>query len=289
MMGGTQGQWEVPVSLAMSLQMAAHGDQAAALLGHTPRPGSAFSGHHAQDAYGLGPRGNPFAPTPAHHPGGFDSLGDPALRELMNAVTNAGAAGYVRGPGSGPFLPPSRGHSPLANPPLNAYGLPHPSGLGPGAHTFYTGGSSPKPMGVPTIAELDRHYAELAEEKRRLEEMLERTDRLMVGLKRGLDEMKGISTGEASGSAIPATAAGSTGSPSQVAPSPSGSPVQRQAQVSAQSQSTSSAQSVPIPRIERSGSRESVWPVVGSASSATVVPASATAPSAGAPESSTRD
>ncbi|KAJ3491624.1 hypothetical protein NLI96_g555 [Meripilus lineatus] len=295
MLGGAQGPWDGSMSLAMSLQMAAQGDHS--LLGHTSRPGSAFSGHHTQDAYGMGARGNPFAPTPAHHQPGFDSLQDPALRELMNVVTGSGA-GYVRGSG-GPFLPPSRGHSPLSNPPLNAYGLPtHPSALG--SHPFFPGGSSPKVglgagngNGVPTIAELERHYSELAEEKRRMQEMIEKTDRIMAGLKRGLDEMKGISTGEGSGSAIPANPTTSTGSPSQVPPlqeSPAGSPVQRQAQVSTQptAQPSSTVSSVPLPRTERSGSKEKVWPIVGPSTTASAS-GGAAAPTAGASESATRD
>lgn len=43
---------------------------------------------------------------------------------------------------------------------------------------------------MPSVAELERHYSELHDQRRKLEEMLEKTDRMMLGVKRGLDEMK---------------------------------------------------------------------------------------------------
>lgn len=293
--GGGQGQWpEVPVSLAMTLQMAAasHNDGSSLMSGHPPRPGSAFSHHHHThghpDAsnYGMGvgaPRGNPFAPTP-HHQGGFDlpSMSEnQTLRDLMSVVTGGTAGGYGRG-GPGPFLPPSRGHSPLANPPLNAYGLPtsttHNSGL-PGSS--YTGRG-----GVPTVAELEMHYARLEEEKRRFEGMVEKTERLMSDVRMGLEEMK-----RGGGGTIGSTGSGSPSHTMQQE-SPLQSPVQRQAQVQPQTSSTvqssssgAGTTSVPIQRVERTGSKESVWPVGVPASGS----GSASATAAGAPESSTRD
>lgn len=41
---------------------------------------------------------------------------------------------------------------------------------------------------VPTRAELESHYAELRAERSRLEDMLRRTDVMLAGVKRGLDE-----------------------------------------------------------------------------------------------------
>ncbi|KAG9036009.1 putative electron transfer flavoprotein subunit [Tulasnella sp. JGI-2019a] len=46
------------------------------------------------------------------------------------------------------------------------------------------------PVTVPTIAELERHYAELRLERKRIEDMLHRTDVMMAGVKRGIDEMR---------------------------------------------------------------------------------------------------
>lgn len=63
------------------------------------------------------------------------------------------------------------------------------------------------------MCELERHYSELTEQKKRLEEMVEKTDRMMRGVKRGLDEMRGVA---------PVTSAGASAS---AAPSPSAAPV----------------------------------------------------------------
>ncbi|KAG6861255.1 hypothetical protein C0995_002063 [Termitomyces sp. Mi166 len=89
---------------------------------------------------------------------------------------------------------PSRTHSPLPG----AAGLPPPP---PHAHPYYAdflgfpGLPPPPPLppyagGVPSLAELERHYAELGEQKRRMEEMVERTERLMGGVRKGIEEMQ---------------------------------------------------------------------------------------------------
>ena len=97
---------------------------------------------------------------------------------------------------------PSRTHSPL-NPGMAAAGvgyvLPQPHGVG---HGYYGlgHGHSPPPHDVlngaltavvPTAGELRQHYLELHEQRRRMEELLERTDKMMTGIKRGLEEMMG--------------------------------------------------------------------------------------------------
>lgn len=56
--------------------------------------------------------------------------------------------------------------------------------VGPGMHT------------VPSVVEMERHYYELSEQKRKLEEMLDKTDRMMAGLKRGMDEMRGVGSAQ---------------------------------------------------------------------------------------------
>ncbi|KAH7923962.1 hypothetical protein BV22DRAFT_546568 [Leucogyrophana mollusca] len=104
---------------------------------------------------------------------------------------------------------PSRTHSPL-NPGSAAAGagyvLPLPHGLGHHGHPYYGQlghGHSPPPSqnegmngvmtsGVPSASELRQHYLELHEQRKRLEEMIERTDKLMAGVKRGLDEMLNV-------------------------------------------------------------------------------------------------
>jgi hypothetical protein len=55
------------------------------------------------------------------------------------------------------------------------------------------------PPNIPTLHELERHYAELRAERGRLEDMLARTDRIMKGVQRGIEEMRagGSAGGEA--------------------------------------------------------------------------------------------
>ena len=168
-----------------------------------------IEGQHLQDLerYGPGaPRGNPFPhPHPSQAlPGLIAALGPEVVTSLMN--TQYGGVpplppSYVRS-GSG-TVSPNRTHSPLAShalaappvgapygiPPLHvpAHGIPFPaSHVGP---SFYHSGPPPPPpstlegaLHVPSVAELDHHYRVLAEERKRLEEMLERTDRMMAGV-----------------------------------------------------------------------------------------------------------
>ncbi|KAJ3504735.1 hypothetical protein NMY22_g17826 [Coprinellus aureogranulatus] len=142
----------------------------------------------------------------ATFPGGVP----PGLELLPNGMAVAAAllsssGAYMR-PGSNV---PSRTHSPLgpgaAIPP--GYMLPPHALAGgpyyPGAPTGdlsslmnlgMAAGVALNNMGPPTVADLERHYIELAEHKKRWEEMMERTERLMAGVKRTIDEMKGTST-----------------------------------------------------------------------------------------------
>ncbi|KAG8214956.1 hypothetical protein J3R82DRAFT_8348 [Butyriboletus roseoflavus] len=96
---------------------------------------------------------------------------------------------------------PSRTHSPL-NPGLAAgvgYVLPPPHGVGHGYYGLGHGHSPPPHDAlnggltavVPTASELRQHYLELHEQRRRLEELMDKTDKMMLGIKRGLDEMMG--------------------------------------------------------------------------------------------------
>lgn len=156
---------------------------------------------------------------------------------------------------------PSRTHSPLGPAGVGAgagYVLPPPHGMGHSQYYPGTGMSPPTSVqheaggtssmmglggsgGVPSATELERHYFELHEQKRRLEEMLEKTDRLMVGVKRGIDEMR-------------------TGQQPQ--------PQQGQSQSQTPSQGIGGG-AVPLIRgsgTDKERSRETVWPVVEPAS-----------------------
>jgi len=105
--------------------------------------------------------------------------------------TSAGYVGPPRDFGSSYIrsgsAAPSRAHSPS-----NAYVLPPLHYATPG---IYGNGSphhrlSPSSPSIPTHAELEKHFMDLSKEKSRLEEMLARTEWLMQGVRRGMDEMR---------------------------------------------------------------------------------------------------
>ncbi|KII87100.1 hypothetical protein PLICRDRAFT_30569 [Plicaturopsis crispa FD-325 SS-3] len=200
---------------------------------HLP-PRAAFPGPpaHLQRAHSA------FINSP-HHPGGFD------LPPLNAALNSSASAGYGGGGAYGDSAPsrggygdrgtygyagapssylrsgsqaPSRTHSPLAG---GGSGGP---GAGSNAYAAQQHGYYERDA-LPSVGELERHYAELAEQRRRFEEMLERTDRMMAGVKRGIEELRGAS-------------AGTNGSANAV-------PLSRNAS-------------------ERERGRESVWPIEGS-------------------------
>ncbi|KDQ19022.1 hypothetical protein BOTBODRAFT_170988 [Botryobasidium botryosum FD-172 SS1] len=93
-------------------------------------------------------------------------------------------------PPSGPTRSQPRSYSPTSHP--ESFSQRHRSG------------SRSPPITVPTIAELERHYGELRSERRRLEDLLATTDRMIVGIKRGLDDMRA-----ASGEGSPGSGSGS--------------------------------------------------------------------------------
>ncbi|THH11398.1 hypothetical protein EW146_g8058 [Bondarzewia mesenterica] len=210
----------------------------------TPRPSS--SGGMGLERASSASRG-PVHPVHAfgspHHHGGFDlpplnaALVGAGEMGMTGPGTSAGArafgvqaapagahfhhgaASYLRSSSSAP----SRTHSPAgaaAQSGAHAHGLPGGSFYPPPAASMAQG-----PI-VPTVGELERHYFELHEHRRGLVEMLERTERLMAGVKRGLDEMKGV------------------GQSAEGGQSQQGSPA-----------------SVPLQKSASGGQKESVWPV----------------------------
>ncbi|KAG6333803.1 hypothetical protein ID866_5288 [Astraeus odoratus] len=225
---------------------------------------------------------------------GYGPLGLVGARDFGGAPSS-----YIRSGSNAP----SRTHSPL-NPGLAVTGMgyvlppPHPLG-----HPYYAlgghphgHGHTPPPVGheaammngvlgggsgVPTLAELRQHYFELHEQKKRFEEMIEKTDRMIAGVKRGIDEMMGASSQPQQ----PQTHQPSTPSQTQTlsSPQPSQQPQQQQSpsmphQQPPQPQSTPAAQASPeqptsvsstgAPAVgitrpgERPRSREAIWPVV---------------------------
>lgn len=198
----------------------------------------------------------PFAPTGSPH-SGFEI---PSLAVLGNSAAAAALlnaqSSYMRSGSNAP----SRTHSPLGH---GATGYPLPPGApfyppDMGMINFSLAVGNLMSMGVPTLPELERHYIELGEQKRRMEELLERTDRVMAGLKRGIDEMRG-------------------GSAQQQAPPPMAPPAQpsapqdvpaREPEAAREERATQpEAQSAPQPEAvvassEPERARASVWPIV---------------------------
>lgn len=209
-------------------------------MADAPRPGSRGTFVHP--------------PHPFSVPGGFEL---PPLGSTLPPGTdfNAALAGYVAAKGafhsSASYIrsgsgAPSRTHSPLQGAasgyaPVGGYGFPR--------------GHSPVLMSgvVPTVAELERHYYELHEHRNGLLEFLDRTDRLIAGVKRGLDDMRGSSDGTTQ----------------QQQRQPQQQPLQEadsQAQPQSEASNNGPAPSVPLQPTRSApgspgGGRESVWPV----------------------------
>lgn len=199
----------------------------------------------------------PFAPTGSPH-SGFEI---PPLAVLSNSAAAAALlnaqSSYMRSGSNAP----SRTHSPLGH--GAAYPLP------PGPPQFYTPDLSMlnfslavgNLMGIPTLPELERHYMELSEQRRRMEEMLERTDRVMAGVKRGIDEMRGVLAQQQTPPMAP---------PTQSAPPPAQEPQASPAQ-GEEGPSQPEPQAVPLhgesaatttTTAELERPREPVWPIV---------------------------
>jgi len=167
---------------------------------------------------------------------------------------------------------PSRTHSPL-NPGLAGgvgYALPPPHGVGHGYYALGHGHSPPPPPHdpmngglaavIPTAGELRQHYLELHEQRGRLWELLEKTDKMMAGIKRGLDEMMGAPQPPAQPSpqAQPQHQAQTLPQPAPQQPPSHEQPPQQPPQAA----SNPAASSVPPTRTgERERSRERIWPV----------------------------
>lgn len=128
-------------------------------------------------------------------------------------VSEGGAPSRTHSPGSHHTIGPG-GSSAVQGSSAPTYHLPPPHSLSQShSHSqgpFYQGSAasqnrhvSPRPQsplreggnsgGVPSLSELRRHYSELSEQRRRMQEMLDKTDRMMAGVKRGIEEMQQLS------------------------------------------------------------------------------------------------
>ncbi|KAJ7036643.1 hypothetical protein C8F04DRAFT_1233112 [Mycena alexandri] len=187
--------------------------------------------------------GGPFDLPPLER--AFPPFGAPAA-----AGGGGGGGGYMRSASAGSGSVPSRGG---AGSPAGGASASNAYTLAPVRQGYYGGGhdgsgangvNGSAPLAPPLTAEdLERHYFNLHEQRRRTEELLRETERLLMNVKRGLDEMRGL---QAEGGNGNVNAAGGSG------PSVNGA---------------GAPEKVPLRERERARSREgvNVWPVNGDA------------------------
>jgi GATA-binding protein len=247
--------------------------------------GWAESGRSSSPQHRAAPRNQDYSRTGGGGSGGLPTFPGsgfelPPLVALNNGAAFLGNASappssYIRSGSNAP----SRTHSPLGPAGSGtAYVLPPPHGLSqyypstPPADMstlMVAAGVALGGLGIPSYMDLERHYIELTEQKRKWEEMMERTDRLMAGVKRTLDEMRGLvaqqstpplppQSSQQQSSSAPGTAAGSPKSTQQLMTTSSSPKLQPLEDTTA----------VPSNRGGSSGERERnvIWPVVDATS-----------------------
>ncbi|PPR06048.1 hypothetical protein CVT26_007510 [Gymnopilus dilepis] len=221
--------------------------------------------------------GNPFLGS-ASAPSSYIRSGSNAPSRTHSPLGHAGPPGAgVTGPG-GPPPPPG---GPGVPPPPGGYLFPPYLAAPPNemSSLMVAAGVALGGLGIPSYMDLERHYFALAEEKRKWEEMMERTDRLMAGVKRTLDEMKNLAAHQhqqATGGGSPSQSNIHPSLQAQSQQAQQGSSSQRQSpQIPSASEpsalagpSTSVAGSAPAVPLNRSGTsdreRASIWPVESS-------------------------
>lgn len=260
------------------------------------QPGAASSTEMDRFAHHLARVGSGHGFIAAPHPGldlpplnaalgeryGYGPLGLVSARDFSGAPSS-----YIRSGSNAP----SRTHSPL-NPGLAAaaavgYMLPPP-------HAYYAlgghphGHHTPPPVGheaammngmlrggVPTIAELQQHCQDLVEHRKRYEEMIEKTDRMLAGVKRGIEEMLNASSSQpqqpqpsqtqaSSAQTLTSTPQSSPQPPQQSPSIPPQTPSTHASpkQGSPSAIGTSAAVGITRPG-DRDRTRDPIWPIVG--------------------------
>lgn len=263
-------------------------------LGNTngwPDSGRSASPYRSRNFSGLVAAPFPVVGGGVLPPPGFEL---PPLASLNPGATFLGSASapssYIRSGSNAP----SRTHSPLGQfshytsmqPP---YPPPPPSA--DMSSLMVAAGVALGGLGIPSYMDLERHYIELSAHKRKWEEMIEKTERLMAGMKRAMDEMRGLAAQQApsphilmmppsslqqthlqspqhpTGSPVAPAAAG----PSSKAPSPTHMPQHFSAQKgSPQLAAANSPAIIPLAPLNKPASpvndreRTSAWPVVES-------------------------
>lgn len=164
--------------------------------------GGSYEGFGNQRSYGSG--------------GGRVDL--PPLNDALRSGDKNGSRFGMRGPSRGPGdlqygNPPSRTQSPLAHqqvsastaqgfqlPPPHTLAQGHPPSVFPGGSGQSARQTSPRASSpshvrggtpsVPTLSEMQSHLQLLEQQRASMEALLARTDRMISGVKRGIDEMR---------------------------------------------------------------------------------------------------
>lgn len=218
-------------------------------------PGTSSRGYSPSPLASLGrgsnsPMVHPHNQLPPIFPSGHPSSSQPRHHSYSDQVHQ-----LRRSPPESLLHPPGHGTSSRSTSAQSGASSRHSPPAGE-YHSTYHGH-------VPSVAELERHYEELRQEKMRLEDMVHRTSRLMEGVKRGIDEMRGANSlpPPVTGSGIdmanaPQTAVSPRPLSAMSRPLSRMGPPSRPASALAQASPPSA---VPLPRRERESSGEKVW------------------------------
>lgn len=146
-----------------------------------------------------------FASGAPPHGGPFDL--PPLERAFPPFPGSTTPGGYMRSPSAGSGSAPSRGGAGSPAGGVSAaggYTLP-PVRPAPGYYAGHEGSGGANGNGGGggplTVDDLERHYVQLHEQRRKTEELLRETERIMLDVKRGLDELRGVMSGEGGGGA----------------------------------------------------------------------------------------
>lgn len=116
----------------------------------------------------------------------------PPLAAALSAGAFLGSASapssYIRSGSNAP----SRAHSPLGHNSAPHYPPTYAPPSADMSSLMVAAGVALGGLGIPSYMDLERHYIELSAHKRKWEEMIEKTERLMAGMKRTMDDMRGL-------------------------------------------------------------------------------------------------
>ena len=188
-----QGGYDLP---PLNAALGSSGEKMGSRYGTNNNSNSNNSNYASTGLYSRAEGGG--GPSRTHSPAMGLHLPPPHGISLFN---NSGSSGINHGQ--------SRTMSPRAGSPLREgnngmsygisnFGVSSTSGLGMSSSMGVS--SSIGNTQVPTISELESHYRKLEMERERLRDMLEKTDRMMSGVKRGIEEMMEMGRNSGAGS-----------------------------------------------------------------------------------------